>query len=42
MEKWMAAARPVTDEWISDISAKGVDGRKLHDEAAALVKQYSR
>ena len=42
MEKWMAAARPVSDEWISDISAKGVDGRKLHDEAAALVKQYSK
>jgi len=41
MAKWQAATQPVTDEWIKEISAKGVDGRALHDDAAALVKQYS-
>ncbi|NMG16783.1 TRAP transporter substrate-binding protein [Aromatoleum bremense] len=42
MAKWQAATRPVADEWIREISAKGADGKKLHDEAAALVKQYSK
>jgi len=41
MAKWQAATQPVTDEWIKEISAKGVDGRMLHDDAASLVKQYS-
>jgi TRAP-type C4-dicarboxylate transport system substrate-binding protein len=41
MNKWQAAARPVTEEWIKETSAKGADGQKLYDEAAALVKQYS-
>ncbi|PKO57882.1 MAG: C4-dicarboxylate ABC transporter [Betaproteobacteria bacterium HGW-Betaproteobacteria-19] len=42
MAKWQAATQPVTEEWVKEISAKGVDGKKLHDDAAALVKQYSK
>lgn len=41
MAKWEAAAKPVTEEWIKDISSKGLNGRALHDEAAALVRQHS-
>ncbi len=41
MAKWKAATQPVAEEWIREVSAKGVDGRKLHDDAAALVKKYS-
>lgn len=40
-ERWQRASRSVAEEWIKEISAKGVDGRKLHDEAAALVLHYS-
>ncbi|QDF97910.1 C4-dicarboxylate ABC transporter [Azoarcus sp. DD4] len=42
MAKWKAATQQVDDEWIKEISAKGVDGKKLYDDAAALVKQYSK
>ncbi|QDF97776.1 C4-dicarboxylate ABC transporter [Azoarcus sp. DD4] len=41
MARWEAAAKPVTDEWIKETSAKGVDGKKLYDDAVALVKKYS-
>jgi TRAP-type C4-dicarboxylate transport system substrate-binding protein len=41
MAKWEAAARPVTEEWIKETAARGADGRKLYDDAVALVKQYS-
>jgi TRAP-type C4-dicarboxylate transport system substrate-binding protein len=42
MVRWREATRPVVDEWIKEISARGTDGRRLHDEASALVKQYSK
>ncbi|MBR0564748.1 TRAP transporter substrate-binding protein [Azoarcus sp. L1K30] len=42
MAKWQAAARPVTEEWIKDISEKGLNGKQLYEDAAALVKQYSK
>ncbi len=42
MARWEAAAKPVTEEWIKETSAKGADGRKLYDDAVALVQKYSR
>jgi len=42
MAKWQAASKPVAEEWIKEISAKGVDGQKLFDDANALVTQYSK
>lgn len=42
LAKWRAATQQVDDEWIKEVSAKGVDGKKLYDEAAALVKQYTK
>ena len=38
MAKWEAAAAPVTETWIKDTR----DGKRLHDEAVALVKQYTK
>lgn len=42
MNKWQAAAKPVTEEWIKEVSSKGQNGQKLYDEAVGLVKQYSK
>lgn len=42
MGKWQAAARPVTEEWIKDMTEKGLDGKQLYEDAEALVKQYSK
>jgi len=38
LAKWGAASRVVTEEWIKEVA----DGQRLHDEALALVKQYSK
>jgi TRAP-type C4-dicarboxylate transport system substrate-binding protein len=42
VSKWKAAAMPVTEEWIKEVSANGVDGQKMYDDAAGLVAQYSK
>jgi TRAP-type C4-dicarboxylate transport system substrate-binding protein len=41
MAKWQAAAKPVAEGWITDISSKGFNGKALHDEAVALINKYS-
>ena len=33
---------PVVDRWIKEVSAKGIDGKKLVSEARALIKKYSK
>ena len=40
--RWVKATDLVDDEWVKEANTKGVDGRKLLDEARALVKQYSK
>ncbi len=40
--KWQAAAGPVTAGWVEEITAKGMDGRSLHEEARALIDKYSK
>jgi TRAP-type transport system periplasmic protein len=42
LAKWKAATAQVDDEWIKEVSAKGMDGKKMYDDAQALVKQYSK
>lgn len=32
----------IDDEWIKSVTAKGHDGKKLYEEARALIKQYSK
>ncbi len=39
---WRKATQPVTREWIKEVTANGMNGQQLHDQAATLVKQYSK
>ena len=41
MTRWEQAAKPVTAEWIKEVTASGADGQKLYDDAVALVAKYS-
>ena len=40
MQRWVKASENVDDDWVKEVSAKGVDGKKLLEEARALIKQY--
>lgn len=39
--RWREAAQPVIDNWVKDMTAKGIDGQKLLDEARALIDKYT-
>ncbi len=41
-QRWVKATDQVDDEWIKDAAAKGADGKKLIEEARALVRQYAK
>jgi TRAP-type C4-dicarboxylate transport system substrate-binding protein len=41
-QKWVKATGGVDEDWIKDAAAKGADGKKLLEEARALVKQYAK
>ena len=38
LQRWQKASEGVTNEWVKDVSAKGYDGKKLLEEAKALLK----
>jgi len=40
-QRWVKATDPVDDEWVKEAAAKGADGKRLLEEARALVKQFS-
>ena len=40
MQRWVKASEGVEGDWVKEVSAKGADGKKLLDEARALIKQY--
>jgi TRAP-type C4-dicarboxylate transport system substrate-binding protein len=40
-QRWIKATEVVIDDWVKEAAAKGIDGKKLIEEARALVKQYS-
>ncbi|MCP5075553.1 MAG: TRAP transporter substrate-binding protein [Rhodobacteraceae bacterium] len=35
---WAAAAAPVTDAWVAEMTSKGIDGQALIDQAKALME----
>ncbi len=39
--RWKEAAQPTIDQWYADMDAAGIDGRALHEAAAALVEAQS-
>lgn len=41
-QRWVKATDAVDDEWVKDATAKGADGKKLLEDARALVKQFSK
>ncbi len=41
-ERWIKANESVDDDWVKDVAAKGADGRKLIEEAKALIKKYEK
>jgi TRAP-type C4-dicarboxylate transport system substrate-binding protein len=41
LDAWKAVAQPIYDEWIADMTSKGIDGQALIDEATMLMEQYS-
>ena len=40
--KWQKAVQPVTDKWITDMQAKGIEGGKLLDTTRALIAKYAK
>jgi TRAP-type C4-dicarboxylate transport system substrate-binding protein len=42
LEKFQAAGQTVTDAWVSDITAKGANGKQLLDGARALIAKYAK
>lgn len=41
-QRWVKATESVAEDWAKEVSAKGADGRKLLEEARALVRQYAQ
>jgi TRAP-type C4-dicarboxylate transport system substrate-binding protein len=42
LARWVKASENVGDNWVKEVTAKGADGRRLLDEARALIKQYDK
>ena len=38
---WREAAQPIYDTWLADMTAQGIDGQALIDEARSLMAEYS-
>ena len=41
-DRWVKATESVADAWVKSTSEKGADGKKLLDEARALIKQFDK
>lgn len=39
--RWKEASQPVIEQWYSEMEAKGIDGRALHEKAQELVAKYT-
>mgnify|MGYP006266807941 CR=1 FL=1 len=42
LERWVKASENVDDDWVKEVSAKGADGKKLLEDARALLKKYAK
>jgi len=40
--RWKAAAQATIDQWLADVSARGIDGEALYDSATALVAKHTK
>jgi TRAP-type C4-dicarboxylate transport system substrate-binding protein len=41
LANWKKAGQPVVDQWISDVNAKGANGKALLDSANALIAKHT-
>jgi len=41
-QRWMKATESVEKEWIVDVAKKGIDGKKLVDDARALIEKHAK
>ena len=39
--QWVEASKPIYDEWVAEMNAKGIDGQALIDEARSLIDTYT-
>jgi TRAP-type C4-dicarboxylate transport system substrate-binding protein len=42
IENWKKAAQPVIDGWVSDVTAKGANGKALLESARSLIEKYRK
>ncbi len=42
LEKWIKASSNVDDEWVAEVSKKGLDGTALLTDARALINKYTK
>jgi TRAP-type C4-dicarboxylate transport system substrate-binding protein len=41
-QRWRRTASVVADDWVKEVSAKGIDGNKLLADARALIAKHSK
>ncbi|WP_319825420.1 TRAP transporter substrate-binding protein [Thalassovita sp.] len=41
-QEWRALSQPIYDEWVADMSGRGIDGQALIDEARMLIEKYTQ
>jgi len=42
LQRWMKATEPMTAAWLKEAAAKGLDGKKLLEDAHELLSQYDK
>lgn len=40
-QRWVKVTEQIDDEWVKTVTAKGQDGKRLIEDARALIKQYA-
>jgi TRAP-type C4-dicarboxylate transport system substrate-binding protein len=41
-QRWMKVSEGVEKEWIAEVGKKGIDGKKLAEDARALIEKHSK
>jgi hypothetical protein len=39
--RWKAAAEPVVEAWVAEVTAKGYDGAAMVEDAKAMISKYA-
>jgi TRAP-type C4-dicarboxylate transport system substrate-binding protein len=41
LDAWVKLGQPIADAWVTDVSAKGANGKQLLDDARALIAKHT-